>query len=289
MFLIEIFMDLSKIERRKMMGENNLFVSDDDNEICKKYLKQGYVITPVSNIDALSWIRDQFIFIAKKELEIDSDVSDSDVLNFIHERISVSELNDFRLLVIKKINLLPNFRQKYYQIAKPYLDIIVGNELSMQLKVNLSIQFPGDDSSLLPIHADTWSGDSPFEVVVWIPLVDCYKTKSMYILPPQGNLKLNKNFTKMAGNSSDDLYVSVQKDVDWLEIKYGEMLIFNQALPHGNRINTEDETRWSMNCRFKSVFTPYGDKKIGEFFEPITLKPASECGMKYTLPKLDKQ
>ena len=66
----------------------------------------------------------------------------------------------------------------------------------------------------------------------------------------------------------------------WLDVKYGEVLLFNQALPHGNRLNEEPETRWSMNCRFKGVFTPYSDKKIGEFFEPITLRAASQTGMK---------
>ena len=43
------------------------------------------------------------------------------------------------------------------------------------------------------------------------------------------------------------------------------------GLPHGNVINNQMETRWSMNCRFKYIFT-YGDKKIGEFFEPVTLR-----------------
>ena len=52
----------------------------------------------------------------------------------------------------------------------------------MQKRINLSIQLPNDSSSLLPLHSDIWSGDSPFEAVVWIPLVDCFKTKSMYIL-----------------------------------------------------------------------------------------------------------
>ena len=70
------------------------------------------------------------------------------------------------------------------------------------------------------------------------------------------------------------------------ELKAGEVLIFNQNLPHGNRVNQESETRWSMNCRFKSVFTPYGDKKIGEFFEPVTLKAASRVGMNYRFPQL---
>ena len=27
---------------------------------------------------------------------------------------------------------------------------------------------------------------------------------------------------------------------------------------------------------FKSIFSPYGDKKIGEYFEPLTIKPLSK-------------
>ena len=35
---------------------------------------------------------------------------------------------------------------------------------------------------LLPVHSDGRSGDSSFEINLWVPLVNCYKTKSMYIL-----------------------------------------------------------------------------------------------------------
>ena len=35
-------------------------------------------------------------------------------------------------------------------------------------------------------------------------------------------------------------------------------------------------------------FTPYNDKKIGEFYEPITLRICSKLGLEYNLPKLDK-
>ena len=155
----------------------------------------------------------------------------------------------------------------------------------MQRRLNLSIQLPNDKSSLLQVHADTWSGDSPFETVVWLPLVDCYKTKSMFILPPKHSEKLNKNFSKNATKSSEKLFKSIKNKVKFLKVNYGELLIFNQGLPHGNRVNIENETRWSMNCRFKGAFTPYNDKKIGEFFEPITLKAVSLAGMNYKDPK----
>ena len=156
----------------------------------------------------------------------------------------------------------------------------------MKLRVNLSIQLPQDDGSLLPIHSDTWSGDSPFEVVVWIPLVDCYDTKTMFLLPPQESKKLTRNFTNHAGKNSETLYQSIAKKVIWLEARYGEVVVFNQSLPHGNRVNQEKETRWSLNCRFKGVFTPYSDKKLGEFFEPITLRASSQNGMSYQFPQI---
>ena len=46
----------------------------------------------------------------------------------------------------------------------------------------------------------------------------------------------------------------------------------------------EATTRWSLNCRFKGLFSPYADKRLGEFFEPITLRPASRLGLDYELP-----
>ena len=44
------------------------------------------------------------------------------------------------------------------------LNKIIGNELVMQKNINLSIQLPKDESSLLPIHSDTWSGTLPLKV-----------------------------------------------------------------------------------------------------------------------------
>lgn len=267
------------------MNSSN-FLSDKEKNIANKYIEDGYYIGPVSNDKTLNWMRNSFIDIAVEQLNINHNINNNDFLDEIHKLVSPSELNDFRLHVIKKINELPNFRQKYFELAKPYLDVIVGNEMAMQSKINLSIQLPGDDSSLLHVHADTWSGDSPFEVVVWIPLVDCYKTKTMYILPPNANKILNKNFHSMAGKDSENLFNSIKNEINWLNIDFGNLLIFNQGLPHGNRVNNESETRWSMNCRFKGLFTPYNDKKLGEFFEPITLRPASLNGINYDFPKL---
>ena len=158
----------------------------------------------------------------------------------------------------------------------------------MQLRAGLSIQLPNDDSSLLPIHADTWSGVSPFETVVWLPLVNCFKTKSMFILPSNKSEILHELFSDKKVKKSEDIYKAIKKDLIWLDVKYGKVVIFDNSLPHGNIVNEESETRWTMNCRFKSIFTPYADKRIGEYYEPITLRAASKRGINYKYPNSSK-
>tara|TARA_Y100000590_G_scaffold418572_1_gene519481 strand:+ start:533 stop:1336 length:804 start_codon:yes stop_codon:yes gene_type:complete len=263
------------------------FLSQKEKDLSYEYETKGYLIKDIQDKDSLLKIRKIFIQSIKKNIKVKSNFkNDEDILNFIHKKIKSNKLNNFRLKIINEINENKEIRKLYYNVARTYLDILIGNELAMQLRINLSIQLPNDKSSLLPLHSDVWSGDSPYEMVVWLPLVDCYKTKAMYILPPKKYKKLKKAFLNKKSTSSQKIFKKLKKDLKWIDIKYGQVLLFNQCLPHGNVVNKEKETRWSLNCRFKGVFTPYNDKKIGEFFEPISLRKISQLAIKYNLPKI---
>ncbi len=253
------------------------FLDQKDLNISKEFETRGYIIRDIEDKTSINKIQSFFTNEIKKNLRIKKKISNLSLLNNIHKFIKRKDLNEFRLKIMNSMKNNKEFRKLYYLTSKYYLETLIGNELAMQQRVNLSIQMPKDISSLLPVHSDVWAGDSPFEIVVWLPLVDCYKTKTMYILPPKKNKKINLNEL----NSSKNIFDKIKKDFVWPKVKFGQVLIFNQMLAHGNVVNLEKETRWSMNCRFKSIFTPYGDKKIGEFFEPITLRKASELGMKY--------
>jgi sporadic carbohydrate cluster 2OG-Fe(II) oxygenase len=267
------------------MAKKN-FLTSEELKLSNNFKKDGFIIRDVASSKSLNWIQSKFVSLIKKELKLSSNTSNIDILNFTHKKISISNLNNFRLKIYNLINKEPDYRYHYFQVAKPFIEAIAGNELVMQKKVNLSIQLPKDDSSLLAVHSDVWAGDSPFEIVVWLPLVNCFKTKTMYILPPKKNKIFNKKVSKKKYSDNEKVYRLIKHDVKWIKINYGQVLIFDQSLPHGNIVNKEKETRWSLNCRFKNTFTPYGDKKLGEFFEPITLRTISELGLKYKFPKM---
>ncbi len=260
------------------------FLSPGDAALGERFLRDGYVIQAVEDRGLLDRLRAAVVAETARHLGIADPGPASDFLNGIHERVSVENLNAMRLAVHNGVNTGPWLREAYFSLARGSIEALVGNELAMQRRVNLSVQLPEDDSSLLPVHADVWSGDSPFEIVVWLPLVDCFRTKSMYLLPPGPDRTMSGRLHEFAERSAEDLFHAIEPDVEFIDIRYGEILLFAQSLMHGNRINREPETRWSMNCRFKSLFSPYADKRLGEFFEPITIRPATRIGMNYRLP-----
>lgn len=269
-----------------MTGPNLSFQTSEEDIAEREFLQNGYIIREVEDKKVLDQMRALLISSALDYLGVSASCSAANFLNNISDHIAASELNEFRLYIINEINRTPWFKPAYYYQAKKMLSLLVGNELAVQKNINLSVQLPCDDKSLLPIHADVLNGNSPFEVVLWIPLVDCYETKSMFLLAPDKNEEILNKLGQFSAKSSQDLYEAVKSDISWLNVPYGSYLIFSQNILHGNRVNEEKHTRWSMNCRFKSLFSPYHDKKFGEFFEPFTLRPATKLGLNFKAPEI---
>ena len=254
------------------------FLSKKEKKISDNFLNRGYLINPTENKKSLDYIILTFTKIVNKILK-----KKIKNLNYLHKYISTDDLNEFRMEVYHKINADKNIRFHYFKIGQNSLYNIAGNELMMQNKLNLSIQFPNDTSSLLPIHSDVWQGNSPYEINLWIPLVNCYKTKSMFILKGKYRYNYIKN-KNIFLNNSDKIFNSLKNKLDWIDIKKGQYLLFDQSLPHGNIVNKEKQTRVSLNCRFKSIFSPYGNKKIGEYFSPISERVMTDIGNKFESP-----
>ena len=167
------------------------------------------------------------------------------------------------------------------------LEFLVGNELAMQKKINLSIQIPNDKDSMLPMHSDIYAGESPFEVVVWVPLTNVKNnSQSMFITTPKQNKIINNMITKSKKLTIQQIYKKYKKKFKFIKINYEEILIFSPILLHGNVINKTNETRVSLNCRFKSLLSPYDvfnktHRNIPHFFKPLNIKPMTKVGFSF--------
>ncbi|NJL55259.1 hypothetical protein HC928_08790 [bacterium] len=250
-----------------------------------QFLQDGYWIFSLSDLSLLDRLQETLYRKGLELLNFSPDLSRAEFFDFTHKLVSTDELNDFRVQLIAHMARDESIRPLVYHLAKPQLHWLVGNELAMQRNCNLSIQFPEDDSSLLPLHSDVWSGNSPYEVVLWLPLVDCYQTKSMFLLPRPESEAILSNFRQYASLSTEELYREIESNLVWFEVRCGQAAIFSHAMLHGNRINRETTTRWTINVRFKSLLSPYGSKGLGESFLPITMRPTTHIGAGYRKPE----
>ena len=262
------------------------FFDKNESGAIERFLKDGYLIFPLENPKGLAALKDKLFKTAQGSVPAGSLKNEKDFFDRTQDAVPVEKLNSFRMGLISALAADSDVRPLVYSLAKTHLHWIVGNELAMQRACNLSIQLPRDESSLLPIHCDTWQGNSPYEVVLWLPLVHVYKTKSMYILPRAVTEEVVKNFKKYSALSAEELYLEFKSKAVWLDIPEGHGLIFSHALLHGNRVNEEKETRWSMNIRFKPLLSPYSSKELGESFLPITLRPATRFGHMMRPPEI---
>ena len=170
-------------------------------------------------------------------------------LSSIHEIVLVKDINRLRLAIFNEINKVEDWSSLIYKSIIPRINYMLGHDLSIQSKLNLSIQMPNDETSILEEHLDFRSGDSPFQLVIWIALTNSYLDNSMFI-------KYN-NLT------------------EFIEVKKGDILIFDPNIPHGNKINTTEHTRISMNVRIKNWFSPdmedlVPDRQFGIYYKDLS-------------------
>lgn len=254
----------------------------------KNFYNNGFVIRKIENLNNLKRIENETIITVMKFLSIKK--QPNLFLENLHQFIDYEQINPLRIEVYKTLNKKKWFREFYYNLAKKTIQEIVGDELAMQTNVNFSFQLPKDSTSKLSIHADTLSGESKFQVVLWVPLMNVSKTSSMYILNKKESIKNINNLKKFQFDGMEKIYRNNKKKFKFLNIKKNYFLLFSPNLLHGNVINEEQTTRISMNCRFKNLLSPYNNKKIhfgkrmGYFYSPLRIKPATKFSLDFKFP-----
>jgi sporadic carbohydrate cluster 2OG-Fe(II) oxygenase len=260
-------------------------LKEEEQALTESFMTNGYVIQPAENLEALARIRHKIAQLSAEHLKVELPQDIGTFLDNIADIISPPQLNDLRLHLISGLMSTDWFRQAYYSTAQNLLETLIGNELAMQRNMGMSVLLPEDDSSIIHLHSDAWGSEcSPFEVVLWVPFVDCYRTKSVFICPPEKDRDWRQKLSEFSEKGTDALFNAVEPDLIWPDVPYGRVLLFTPTVMHGGRVNKEATTRWSINVRFKGLFTPYAGKRLGEYFAPISVRGASRIGMQFEYP-----
>ncbi len=112
----------------------NNFLPSIHKDISNKFEKDGYVIFDIKKKESLKKIKKKLFQFSKKNLK--KNIFENEFFNNAHKFIDLSDINDFRLKIINEMNKDKELRFLYYDICSEFLDILVGNELAMQQRIN---------------------------------------------------------------------------------------------------------------------------------------------------------
>ena len=192
----------------------------------------------------------------------------------LHTEVSSSEVNELRLQLFRLLN--EDYDQNAALLSKPILGRLVnllGPDLAIQTQINVSIHLPGDASSTLDAHSDTWSGETPFQLNLWLAASDCASTNSMFVLNEEETRRFYKDMDVQGKCPSIEKLAARR----FIKLSSGEGVLFNPHLIHGNTTNDTAFTRVSCNIRFKGLFHPESSdsglaiRARGNFFRPLTI------------------
>lgn len=197
---------------------------------------------------------------------------DEILLNNVHNLIGNMDDAKANALVINLMSKLKNkvdLGSTVFNSSQSILTHILGNDIAVQRNQNLVFQYP-NSQRYSELHTDS-PNNSPYELVYWIPLVDCFETKSFYLVSREDTKTLLNEYHNDKHQSWNDFRQKCIRMATNLEIRYGEVLGFWSGLLHGSVINTTNESRLSLNVRFKNLFSPCGKKDPFVFYEPLKI------------------
>jgi sporadic carbohydrate cluster 2OG-Fe(II) oxygenase len=247
-------------------------------EPAEELLEQGYLVMPSEDSAKLAMIRDRLFEQTSQWVAYRGEPAEEFFNHFHRYGLQGVALNDFRVSTIRYCSTQLNIARLVFEAFQPVLLRLIGPDIVVQKTMNLVIQQPGD-SDQVPTHRDA-PLNSPFEVVVWLPLVDVYGTKSMYILDRKGTEEALQFLRRDDPDFEGYTRYAEDHGIN-LRVPFGSACLFWTGLVHGCHVNGESETRWSFNIRYKNLFSPYGSKGLGDFFEPLCLSPLTQIAFEY--------
>ncbi len=249
------------------------------NNTMKNFNDNSFVVVEPTNIKNLIKVKKQIYSFSCKELSLNKISIDNFYNNFHKLKINKIRLNNYRIKLIKFLSFNKNIKKNIYNTYHQVLNEILGPDVAIQKDLNVVIHQP-NNKEISPLHRDA-PENSPYEVVLWVPLVDCYNTKSINLLDKKNterNLKYLDNNNQKTNNYLNKILKTKGK---LPKIKFGQAIIFWAGLLHSVPQNLENETRWTFNIRLKNLFSPYGMKGFLDYHEVLKKSHLTKLGLEF--------
>ena len=208
----------------------------------------GYAVCPIVDMQLFKKLKDSFI----EKMNIPSESEKNiNVVRKAVAKMSKAEINR------SMINLLTftNLSEMMINSCQNLVESLCGKELFIQRRAHTIMNVPGKDHSKQWTHYEMMSGISPFTYVLWAPLHDIEDDGGTYHIDQKTSLKVMKK-EQEAGLVNGPTVLNMMEKKKPTRLKFGQVLVFNPFVLHGNVPFNSEFARIACNVRFQSYNEP---------------------------------
>ena len=211
--------------------------------------KKGYAVCEVEDLNLFKKLTDSFV----KNINIPG----INKKNIREVRRSLAKMSkaEINKSMINFLTFNKNLSEMMINSFPNLIENLCGKELFIQRRAHTTINAPGDDQAKQVAHYEMISGISPFAYILWAPLHDLEDDGGAY------HIELKKSIDLMKKEEADGL-VSGPEVLNFMEnkkpprLKFGQAIIFNPFVIHGNIPFNSEFARIACNVRFQSFKKP---------------------------------
>lgn len=254
------------------------------------YKEQGYFIQKFEYIKALTDIKEVCEAIAKEYFGECFTTLD----NYHQIKVSAAQHDAFQYAIFQRLNQL-QFHHTFVKDNIDFFTLLFGEDIDVQANLYIRIARPHSELDNIGLHRDTDYGNSAYEMSVSLPLIDQVEGCGLNILPAS-HLKTEhevEHFERQdveKGTPKNEMgFLYAPKKIIGLDeshltcisLPFGSGLGFTLGLVHGQKVNTTNMTRWSIDFRVKNSFHPVSrNLKLG-YYTRLNTSAITEIAQQY--------
>lgn len=221
---------------------------------------KGFAVVKIPNLKKFEFLRNTFL----KKMNIKGK---NKVLK-LRQMLASMKNHEVNKAMIK----LLSFSEASEIMIESFSEVIkdlCGKKLLIQRRANTIFNLPGEEQRRQWPHYELMSGISPFTFVVWAPFHDLDDDGGVYYVPQNVSFETIK-LEHSKGLVNGPTILNKINKFKPTKLKFGEAIIFNPFILHGNVSFNSKLARIACSVRFQSSDKPIMQKNT-DFFKRYQL------------------
>ena len=213
----------------------------------------GYAVCSIENMQLFKKLRDSFLDKINITTESEKDIN---MVRKTMIKMCLAEINKLRTNLLTFTDL----SDMMINSCPSLIETLCGKELFIQRRAITIINVPSKEHSKhspsrIWNHYELKSGISPFTWTLWAPLHDLEDEGGIYCFDQKKSLEVLKE-EQLAGLVNGPAVLSMMKQQKPSRLKFGQAVIFNPFVLHGNIAFNSKFSRIACSVRFQSYNKP---------------------------------